>query len=253
MSGLRRRDPRPAAHGAAQPELPHQPPHRAARDAQALAPQLPPHFARPVDLVVLVPDALNLDAQLVIALRARRSVRRIGLLRPCAGSTSTGRSAPCAQIGSTPYVSRCWSMKATITSRRRSSSAWAKIRRRLPQNLVGALQFDDSRARAAFNRWRSSVVRPGALAGIALGLAHPPPQRFRRAAQLLGDRSRSPPTATDARRRAPAPAGRRARALRGNTCWVVPWAPSSLRMSPPTNPVRFNDGGDYVRHASVSA
>ena len=44
---------------------------RAARHGDALAPQLPPDLARPVDLMVRVPDALNRDAQLVIALRPR--------------------------------------------------------------------------------------------------------------------------------------------------------------------------------------
>ena len=50
------------------------------RDGNLLAPQLPPDLARSVDLLMLVPDALNLDAQLIIPLRARQSARRIGLL-----------------------------------------------------------------------------------------------------------------------------------------------------------------------------
>jgi predicted ester cyclase len=38
----------------------------------------------------------------------------------------------------------------------------------------------------------------------------------------------SSPTATDARRRGRTPSGRRAHATPANTCWVVPWVPSSL-------------------------
>ena len=47
----------------------------------ALAAQLLPHFPRAVDLVVLIPDALNRRPQLGIAPRPRRPLRRILLLR----------------------------------------------------------------------------------------------------------------------------------------------------------------------------
>jgi hypothetical protein len=46
----------------------HQPLNGAAGDAHAVASQLPPHLARPVDLFVLVPDPLNRRTQVVIAL-----------------------------------------------------------------------------------------------------------------------------------------------------------------------------------------
>src|SRR4030095_9793682 len=69
-----------AAHPA-EPHLAHEALDRAARHAGALAAKLFPHFARPVHLVVLIPDTLDRPAQLGIALRSRRSLRRLLLLR----------------------------------------------------------------------------------------------------------------------------------------------------------------------------
>src|SRR5947208_5363192 len=51
--------------------------------------------------------------------------------------------------------------------------------------------------------------------------------------------TQSRPTATGARRRARGPSEPRAHVLRESIDSVVPWAPSSQRMGPPTIPVRF--------------
>jgi hypothetical protein len=59
----------------------HQALDRAPGDADTFAAQLPPHLARTVDLVVLVPHALNRCAPLVVPARPRRPHRRIFLLR----------------------------------------------------------------------------------------------------------------------------------------------------------------------------
>src|SRR5262249_58143976 len=53
----------------------------APRDADAFAPQLPPHLPRPVDLLVLVPHAPNLLPELLVAPGPGRSLLRILLLR----------------------------------------------------------------------------------------------------------------------------------------------------------------------------
>ena len=112
-------------------------------------------------------------------------------------------------------------------------------RRRLPQNLVRALQLDDSRAPALSARARSSVVRPARWPASrsawrtqrrSVSVVQP---SFRR------DRRNRRPLRAVLGACAPAPSGRRAHAPPGNTCSVVPWAPSSHRMGPPTNPVRF--------------
>jgi len=60
-------------------------------------------------------------------------------------------------------------------------------RSRLPQNLVGALEVTIL-ALKVLQPLPFFSAQSGALAGIALGLAHPPPQTLRRAAQLRRQR-----------------------------------------------------------------
>ena len=79
VTRLRCRDPRAPAHLAGQTHRPHQALARAVRRADPVAPKLLPDVAGPLQLVVLVVDALNLDAQRVIALRSCRAPRRIGV------------------------------------------------------------------------------------------------------------------------------------------------------------------------------
>ena len=50
-------------------------------------------------------------------------------------------------------------MKRTITSRRRSSSAWAKYAEAFRRISFARFSSRTSRS-SSFNRWRSSVVRP---------------------------------------------------------------------------------------------
>jgi hypothetical protein len=70
-----------------------------------LAAQLLPHLARPIDLVVLVIDPLNREAEVVVALGPCRALGRIDLSRvvPVVRRRAIGSTA---QIGSTPYWSR---------------------------------------------------------------------------------------------------------------------------------------------------
>jgi len=84
--GLRGGLPGAAAHRPRQAHRLHQPPHRAAGDLDAFAPQLPPHFPRPVHLMVFVPDP-------------HAPLPRCCLRRPCA-------SRPPMRSRSTP-VRRC--------------------------------------------------------------------------------------------------------------------------------------------------
>src|SRR5205809_654677 len=59
----------PAAPHPAQAPLPHQPPGRAPGRGYALAAQLQPDLARPVDLVAVLPDAPDLGGELRVAHR----------------------------------------------------------------------------------------------------------------------------------------------------------------------------------------
>ena len=114
--GLRRDRPRPPADRATQPQVSHQTLHGAARHAAALTPQLLPDLPRPIDLLVVVPHALNRGAQVVVALRSGGPGRRGLLLGLAQENTVEGAIGTTRQIGSTPYCARCWSMKRTITS-----------------------------------------------------------------------------------------------------------------------------------------
>ena len=72
----------------------------------ALPPQLPPDLPRPVDLEVRVVDAPDLDAQLVVAPRPRRPLRRDPACWARYRKYVDGAIGSTAQIGSTPYVAR---------------------------------------------------------------------------------------------------------------------------------------------------
>ena len=227
----------------AQAQPPHQPLHRAARHADAfpLAAAARPFARRRRGSSP--PRPAGSDVHSSASRRARAGKRvRIAPRAPCARSTSTGRSAARAQIGSTPYSPRCASMNATITSRRRSSSAWAKYADALRRISL---------ARRSSRFSRSSCLQPltlgpssgPAAARVTLGLPHPVAQRLRRAADLRGDRLRSPPTASRARAAARSTIRTaRSRTSGENRAVVVPMTPSSQGMEPPGNPGRFSIG-----------
>ena len=81
-------------------------------------------------------------------------------------------------------------MKVTITLL--GAQRLGEKRGRLPQNLVGPLEFEVF----AFEL-RQALAFAGGQAGtftrVLFGPAHPPPQRLHRAAQVLGDQSHAGP------------------------------------------------------------
>ncbi len=77
--GLPDRDPGPAPDGPGRAHRAHQ-----ARHADAVPPQLLPDFPGAVDRLVLVIDPLNLDAELIVALRPCGPARRMCPLVPMA-------------------------------------------------------------------------------------------------------------------------------------------------------------------------
>ena len=152
--------------------------------------------------MVLVPDAPN----------DRRAARRRAAPAPTAASDRA-----CWRL--VPEVRRRGDRQhARRSARPRRSSRWSSMNATITSVGGRAPPGRNTRTPSAGSRWRASARRlsrsssfsrcalvgrqAGALAGIALGLAHPPPQRLGRAAELLGRSTRSPPTATDARRRA---------------------------------------------------
>ena len=93
LTGVGRGDPGPAPDGPGKAHRAHQARHGAARHADAVPPPLRPDFPGAVDLLVRVRDPLNLDAELIVALRPCGPARRMCPLVPMAMSPSTGRSA----------------------------------------------------------------------------------------------------------------------------------------------------------------
>ena len=93
LPGVGRGDPGPTPDGAGEAHRAHEARHGAARHADAFPPQRLPDFPGAVDLRVLVIAPLNLDAELIVALRPRGPGRRICPLVPMAMSPSTGRHA----------------------------------------------------------------------------------------------------------------------------------------------------------------
>ena len=108
----------------------------------------------------------------------RSSVER--LLESIEREISAQQFDSTAQIGSIPYVARCSSMNATITSLggppvRNTPTPFFKI-------SCAHRRSKFSRS-SCFNRCRFVGCQPGALALVTLGLRDPTPQRLGRAAQ----------------------------------------------------------------------
>ena len=122
---LRRGHPRAAPDDTAKAPLPHQPAHRAASHVNLFAPQLPPHFPRPVDLELLVPHPLDGGTEFVIALGPRRSTRRVRLPRLLEEVGRRGDRQHAADRLDPVDVSMVID-EADHHFAQRSSSAWAK-------------------------------------------------------------------------------------------------------------------------------
>ena len=110
---------------ALEPQVLHQPRHRAPRDVEAFAPQLPPDLAHAVDPVVLLEDAPDLRAQGIVPPRPLRSPRR---LRPLGQMIVVGgrgdRQHPTDRLD--PMLRPMIVDEGDHDFDRRSSSAWAK-------------------------------------------------------------------------------------------------------------------------------
>ena len=169
--------------------------------------------------------------------RCARAERRVGsaLLRLCVESTSTGRSAARGR-SARPRKSPMIVDERDHHFARRSSSAWAKYADAFRRISFARFSSTTSRSRS-FICWRSSVVSPRA------------DQRHARPAGPSVAASRScipasrPWTDRGPLRRVLGACSRTIRTARSRTSGeyrlVVPWAPSSHRMGPPTIPVRF--------------
>ena len=108
------------------PNVLHQPCHRASGNIEAFAAHLMPDLADPVDLVVLFPDARHLRPQRHVALSPiRKKVRVLPLGKVVV--ERGGGDGRCLQITSTPMASRCSSMKAIMS--------WTGGRALLEQNM----------------------------------------------------------------------------------------------------------------------
>ena len=145
---------------AGEPHRPHQPTDAAARRAQMLAPHL---LATPC--AARRPDGVSSQMRRMIARstssRCARAERRVGSRRSaCARKYVDGAIGNTRQIGSTPYARDASSMKRHHHFGRRSSSAWAKNADAFRRISFARFSSKFSRS-SCFNRWRSSVVRPG--------------------------------------------------------------------------------------------
>src|SRR5690606_3152752 len=139
--------------------LPHQTLDRTTGDADALAPQLLPYLLRAVDLLVGIPHALNVGAQLVVPLGARRSgCRIISLPRTPIVGRRSNRQDRADRLDSVHL--------AVLIDEghhhfgRRSSSACAKNADAFRKISFARFSSKFSRS-SCLRRWRSSVVRPG--------------------------------------------------------------------------------------------
>src|SRR5436190_9370254 len=89
------------------------------------------------------------------------------------------------QIDSTPWIPR-WASMTPPSLRSAVELRLGKIRRRFPEDVICAFQL----AHLALQLLQSLPLvgrQAAALARIAFGLAHPPPQCLRRASELAGD------------------------------------------------------------------
>ena len=150
-------DPRAPAGRAPQPHVAHQALDRAARHAMPLASQLLPDFPRPVDVLVVIPHALNRRAELVVTPQPGRPTGRI---HPPRTLPKVGRRGD-RHDGTDRLDPVLVSMVIDETDHhftRRSSSAskYAEAFRR-----ISFARFSSRTSRSrSFNRWRSSLVRP---------------------------------------------------------------------------------------------
>jgi len=216
--------------------LPHQASHATARLAQALASHLLPDFARPVDTVVLFPNAASDRTQDLVAQLPRGAPRGIPLFRlPSKVRRWGDRQHTAARLD--PKDRSMIIDERDRHFARRSSSACAKFADAFFRISLARFSSKFSRS-SCFRRWGSSVVRPGRLPASRSAC-----RTHRRRASTCNPISRRPiessPTATDARGHGRRPCGRRVHRVRGSTCSVVSWATSSLGIGPPTTPVRF--------------
>src|SRR5215470_12097898 len=147
------------ACNARQAELGHQPLHRAAGHRLALPPQVFPNLPGAVDLVLLMPRALDLAAQPFIAARARRPARRIALPRsPLVVQGRGDRQHLADRLDPIDVAVRV--DKPHHHFARRSSSAWAKNAAAFFRISLARRSSKFSRS-SCLSRCRSSVVRPG--------------------------------------------------------------------------------------------
>src|SRR4030095_9569728 len=148
-----------SAHCAAQSQIAHESLHRATCRSDLLAIQLPPNLAHAVDLEVLVPEALDIDFELAVALRARRNARWINFPRPVLVVRRWGDRQLCADRLDPVVVTMSLDERHHHFPRR-SSSAWAKNADALRRISLARRSSWFSRS-SALSRARSSLVSPG--------------------------------------------------------------------------------------------
>jgi integrase/quercetin dioxygenase-like cupin family protein len=155
-----RRDDVPATPDRApQAERDHEPLDRTARDGNLLATELSPDFLGAIHLLVLVPDARDLDRQRVVALGAGRPPRRIRLLRLVTPIRRWGdRQVLADRLDPVRLPLRVHAGHHHFG--RRSSSAWAKNADAFRRMSLARLSSRFSRS-SSLRRSRSLVVRPG--------------------------------------------------------------------------------------------
>ena len=118
-----------AADDAPQPRAAQSPFDRTARDAHALAHELPPDLPRAVDLVIRAVDALDGLEHLRVALRTHRALRVVGHAA-AVQDVPRQRISSTRQIGSPPYDAWCASMSAYISARSTACGGRAPPRRK---------------------------------------------------------------------------------------------------------------------------
>ena len=235
----------PAADHPLQSHFLHQPRHRAAGHVVPFPQQLPPDLAHAVDLEVLIENPFDLDAEHDVALDARRCRLRLGAAGDVGVVCRRGDRQHLADRLD-PVVVAVRIDEADHGFHRRSSSAWAKYALALRRISLAWRSSRFSRS-SALMRSRSSVVVPGPLALVALGLPHPVRQRLRRAADLGRDRGDRRPLRGVLARGAPTPSAPRAHAPRprtsGMSCdssWLQSLKSWSLRQTRGGSQRQFN-------------
>ena len=104
-----------AAHHTAQSLTTHQSFDGASRNRSTFTGQLTPDLISAVDLHIGPPDTLDLRHQLFVTSSPRRSQCGVPAVELRNDGTPDGAIRSTLQIGSTPYVARCTSMKSLIT------------------------------------------------------------------------------------------------------------------------------------------